>query len=140
PRLSAEGITVDESVDAVTDDDLTDERLVAPTPPPKEAPAAEREAAPARDDRSTAGTSDPVRMYLKEIGKVPLLTGPQEVELAQRIEAGLEAVAKVAALEDRFGDPAMIPEAQLAPLEARVADGMQAKRDLIEANLRLVVS
>jgi RNA polymerase primary sigma factor len=79
-------------------------------------------------------------MYLKEIGKVPLLTGPQEVSLAQRIEAGLDAATKVAELEDRFGDPTMIPEDRLMPLEAIVADGMQAKRDLIEANLRLVVS
>src|SRR5207302_3232379 len=116
PRLSAEGITVDESVDAVTDDDLTDERLVAPTPPPKAAPAAEREVAPARDDRSAAGTSDPVRMYLKEIGKVPLLTGPQEVELAQRIEAGLAAAARVADLEDRYGDPTLVPPDQVLPL------------------------
>jgi RNA polymerase primary sigma factor len=146
-RLKIEGIFFDESSDAVTDDDLTDERLTAPPPKPivqpvpkPEVAAAPEKAPPAREDRGAVGTADPVRMYLKEIGKVPLLTGPQEVQLAQRIEAGLEAVAKVAALEDRFGDPAMIPEAQLAPLEARVADGMQAKRDLIEANLRLVVS
>jgi len=146
-RLKIEGIFFDESSDAVTDDDLTDERLTAPPPKPivqpvpkPEVAAAREKAPPAREDRGAVGTADPVRMYLKEIGKVPLLTGPQEVQLAQRIEAGLEAVAKVAALEDRFGDPAMIPEAQLAPLEARVADGMQAKRDLIEANLRLVVS
>jgi RNA polymerase primary sigma factor len=79
-------------------------------------------------------------MYLKEIGKVPLLTGPQEVELAQRIEAGLFAAAKVAELEDRYGDAALIPEDRLTPLEAVVADGLHAKRDLIEANLRLVVS
>jgi RNA polymerase primary sigma factor len=79
-------------------------------------------------------------MYLKEIGKVSLLTGPQEVSLAQRIEAGLEAAARVAELEDHFGDPAMIPEDRLTPLEAIVADGLHAKRDLIEANLRLVVS
>jgi RNA polymerase primary sigma factor len=146
-RLKIEGIVFDESSDAVTDDDLTDERLTAPPskpivqPLPKPAVAeAPEKSPPAREDRGAVGTADPVRMYLKEIGKVPLLTGPQEVQLAQRIEAGLEAVAKVAALEDHFGDPAMIPEAQLAPLEGRVADGMKAKRDLIEANLRLVVS
>jgi len=139
-RLSAEGITVDESVDAVTDDDLTDERLVPPPAPPKEAPAVEREVAPARDDRSTVGTSDPVRMYLKEIGKVPLLTGPQEVELAQRIEAGLDSAALLTELEDRYGDPALVPPEECLPLDAIAADGMQAKRDLIEANLRLVVS
>jgi len=146
-RLKIEGIIFDESSDAVTDDDLTDERLTAPPPKPvvqpvrAAAPVAPDKPAPAaREDRGTAGTADPVRMYLKEIGKVPLLTGPQEVQLAQRIEAGLLAAANVAALEDRFGDPALIPEAQLEPLEECVADGMQAKRDLIEANLRLVVS
>src|SRR5207302_5653482 len=132
--------TVDESVDEVTDEDLTDERLVAPAPPPKEAPAVERETAPARDDRVTTGTSDPVRMYLKEIGKVPLLTGPQEVELAQRIEAGLEAAGRVAELEDRYGDPTLVPPEQVLPLDAIAADGLQAKRSLIEANLPLVVS
>jgi RNA polymerase primary sigma factor len=147
-RLKIEGIAFDESSDNVTDDDLTDERLIAPPPKPIVQPVPKPEAAetpdkqaPAtREERATVGTADPVRMYLKEIGKVPLLTGPQEVQLAQRIEAGLEAVAKVAALEDRFGDAEVVPEPQLAPLEACVADGMQAKRDLIEANLRLVVS
>jgi RNA polymerase primary sigma factor len=145
-RLKIEGIPFDESSDNVTDDDLTDERLVAPPPKPVVQPVAKTPSAPAapekaaREERATVGTADPVRMYLKEIGKVPLLTGPQEVSLAKRIEAGLLAVAKVAELEDRFGDPAMIPEDSLVPLEAIVADGLQAKRDLIEANLRLVVS
>jgi RNA polymerase primary sigma factor len=151
-RLKLEGIPFDESGDAVTDDDLTDERLTAPPPKPVVQPVpkaetktetaepTEKGAPAAREERTASGTADPVRMYLKEIGKVPLLTGPQEVSLAQRIEAGLEAVANVAELEDRFGDPAMIPEDRLLPLEAIVADGLQAKRDLIEANLRLVVS
>ncbi len=153
-RLKIEGIVFDESSDELTDDDLTDERLTAPPPKPvvqpvpKPTPAgnsasaehAQKEASPAREERASVGTADPVRMYLKEIGKVPLLTGPQEVSLAQRIEAGLAAAAKVAELEDHFDDPAMIPESRLMPLEAIVADGMQAKRDLIEANLRLVVS
>jgi RNA polymerase primary sigma factor len=145
-RLKLEGIPFDESGDNVTDDDLTDERLTAPPPKPVAPVAARADTAPdkegpaAREERATAGTADPVRMYLKEIGKVPLLTGPQEVELAQRIEAGLVAAAKVAELEDRYDDPALIPEDRLMPLEASVADGLQAKRDLIEANLRLVVS
>src|SRR3954471_22089121 len=151
-RLKSEGIIFDESGDDLTDDDLTDERLVAPPPKPavQAVPKAETKAASAepaakaapaaREERASVGTADPVRMYLKEIGKVPLLTGPQEVSLAQRIEAGLEAANKVGDLEDRYGDPAMIPEDRLMPLDAIVADGMQAKRDLIEANLRLVVS
>jgi RNA polymerase primary sigma factor len=145
-RLKLEGIPFDESGDHVTDDDLTDEQLTAPPLRPPVQPVVakvdtpEKEARAAREERSSVGTADPVRMYLKEIGKVPLLTGPQEVSLAQRIEAGLHAVAKVAELEDRYGDPETIPEDNLMPLEAIVADGLQAKRDLIEANLRLVVS
>jgi RNA polymerase primary sigma factor len=143
-RLKLEGIPFDESGDAVTDEDLTDERLVAPPPKPAAAPTPDaprgKEPPVVREERVAVGTADPVRMYLKEIGKVPLLTGPQEVQLAQRIEAGLESVAKVAALEDRYGDPALIPETELLPAEAIVADGLQAKRELIEANLRLVVS
>ncbi|MBV8160832.1 MAG: RNA polymerase sigma factor RpoD [Acidimicrobiia bacterium] len=151
-RLKSEGIVFDESGDDVTDDDLTDERLIPPTPPkpPVQAVAkttagpesadGDKEAPAAREDRAAVGTADPVRMYLKEIGKVPLLTGPQEVELAQRIEAGLLAATNVADLEDHYDDPALIPEDQLVPLESIVADGLQAKRDLIEANLRLVVS
>jgi RNA polymerase primary sigma factor len=144
-RLKREGIVFDESGDNLTDDDLTDEQLVAPPPKPPVQPVAKpevaaKEAPATREERTAAGTADPVRMYLKEIGKVPLLTGPQEVQLAQRIEAGLFAVAKVAELEDRYGDAQLIPEDALTPLEAVVADGLQAKRDLIEANLRLVVS
>jgi RNA polymerase primary sigma factor len=148
-RLKTEGIIFDESGDEITDDDLTDEQLTAPPPKPvvhavaKPAPAddvAQKGAPAAREERAAVGTADPVRMYLKEIGKVPLLTGPQEVSLAQRIEAGLIAATKVAELEDHFGDSSLVPEAQLAPLDECVADGMQAKRDLIEANLRLVVS
>ncbi|MBV8560776.1 MAG: RNA polymerase sigma factor RpoD [Acidimicrobiia bacterium] len=148
-RLKSEGIVFDESGDDLTDEDLTDEQLTSPPAKPHVQPvpkpvapadAAGKEAPAAREERTVVGTADPVRMYLKEIGKVPLLTGPQEVELAQRIEAGLEAAANVAELEDSYGDAAVIPEDRLMPLEVVVADGLQAKRDLIEANLRLVVS
>jgi RNA polymerase primary sigma factor len=79
------------------------------------------------------GSFDPVRMYLKEIGKVPLLTGPQEVTLAKRIEAGLHATAHI---EER----ATLSEGERASLEAVAADGALAKKQLVEANLRLVVS
>jgi RNA polymerase primary sigma factor len=79
------------------------------------------------------GSFDPVRMYLKEIGKVPLLTGPQEVSLAKRIEAGLDAVDRVAQTSD-------LSDAQRASLRAVSRDGELAKRQLTEANLRLVVS
>ncbi|TMK89552.1 MAG: RNA polymerase sigma factor RpoD [Actinobacteria bacterium] len=148
-HLKNAGVPFDESGDNITDEDLTDEQLIAPPPKPPVQPVATTSAPPdtpakeapaAREERTAVGTADPVRMYLKEIGKVPLLTGPQEVELAQRIEVGLHAAAKVAELEDRYGDASLIPEDRLTPLEAVVADGLHAKRDLIEANLRLVVS
>ena len=154
-RLAAEGITFDEVADVV---DVDDEEVVeavvaangrpkaAKVPIPPQAPrtptaaAPDPDAASARDERASGPSSDPVRMYLKEIGKVPLLTGPLEVRLAKRIEAGLKAVHRIAQLEDRYGDYSLIPDAELLPLEARVHDGFQAKKQLIEANLRLVVS
>ena len=79
-------------------------------------------------------TSDPVRMYLKEIGKVPLLTAEEEVDLAKRIEAGLFASEKVATTTKK------VPEKLRRELEAIERDGQIAKRKLVEANLRLVVS
>jgi RNA polymerase primary sigma factor len=79
-------------------------------------------------------TSDPVRMYLKEIGKVPLLTAEEEVDLAKRIEAGLFASEKVATTTKK------VPDKLRRELEAIERDGQIAKRKLVEANLRLVVS
>jgi RNA polymerase primary sigma factor len=90
-------------------------------------------------DYSGGTSADPVHTYLKEIGKVPLLTGDLEVELAKRIEAGNEASACLA-----LGEAA--PEDHPVSLEERVQfkitmrRGQQAKEALIEANLRLVVS
>jgi RNA polymerase primary sigma factor len=93
------------------------------------------------------GTSeDPVHTYLKEIGKVPLLSGELEVEMARRIEAGNEAAARLAAhaLAEAEGEAA--PEGHLLTSDQVFADGrlvrkgQQAKEVLIEANLRLVVS
>ncbi len=82
-------------------------------------------------------TSDPVRMYLKEIGKVPLLTARQEVDLAMKIEAGLEGTAK---LEDAARRGLKLDRAEQRRLERIEAIGMNAKKQLVEANLRLVVS
>jgi RNA polymerase primary sigma factor len=79
-----------------------------------------------------AATTDLVRAYLKEIGKVPLLTALQEVELSQRIEAGLFATHKLR--EPRLS------KALKQDLEWLVKDGEKAKQHLLEANLRLVVS
>ncbi len=149
--LAAEGIRFDEVSDVVVDDDV-DEIAAAvaasngrpaaarPVAPPTTTPAADVASLRARDERAGGPSSDPVRMYLKEIGKVPLLTGAQEVRLAKRIEAGLEAVHRIVQLEDQYGDCSLVPDAELLPLEARVHDGFHAKRQLIEANLRLVVS
>src|SRR3954454_11120620 len=75
-------------------------------------------------------TSDPVRMYLKEIGKVPLLTAEEEVDLAKRIEAGLFASEKLA------GVPRKMADKLRRELEAIERDGQIAKRKLVEANLR----
>ncbi|SDE38764.1 RNA polymerase sigma factor [Auraticoccus monumenti] len=79
-------------------------------------------------------TADPVKDYLKQIGKVALLNAEQEVELAKRIEAGLFA-------DEQLGDPAAkVKEAQRDDFTWIVEDGRRAKNHLLEANLRLVVS
>jgi RNA polymerase primary sigma factor len=109
---------------------------IAPTtarPGATAAPAARHARAP-RPERTEGGGFDPVRMYLKEIGKVPLLTGEQEVSLAKRIEAGVHATA-------RLDDPAApLSDEARASLQAVAVDGEIAKKQLTEANLRLVVS
>ncbi|MDA9913204.1 RNA polymerase sigma factor, partial [Candidatus Nanopelagicales bacterium] len=78
-------------------------------------------------------TADPVKDYLKQIGKVPLLNAEQEVVLAKRIEAGLFAGEKLAADHNFDGD-------KLYEMEQLVVVGQRAKNHLLEANLRLVVS
>jgi RNA polymerase primary sigma factor len=79
-------------------------------------------------------TADPVKDYLKQIGKVPLLNAGQEVELAKRIEAGLFADHKLA---DGSG---VLRPGQITDLERVAEDGRRAKNHLLEANLRLVAS
>ena len=104
------------------------------------------------------GSFDSVRMYLKEIGRVPLLTGDQEVRLARRLEAGVLAQTSIDATQhmpaillathSRCGLPFVAPAVEAYPLDeawrtdhfAIVRDGELAKRQLTEANLRLVVS
>lgn len=100
----------------------------AEAPEPAETTAAER----ARAD--TGGpSSDLFRQYLREIGRIPLLTAAEEVELARRVEAGLFAEEKLSNTPDL--------DSQLAlDLDRLVVMGRMAKRRLIEANLRLVVS
>lgn len=80
---------------------------------------------------------DPVRMYLKEIGKVDLLTSEREVELAQAMGAGAAAQEQMEELT-KLGEP--IPEETLKELKKAIKGGERAKQQLAEANLRLVVS
>jgi RNA polymerase primary sigma factor len=89
---------------------------------------------PAAQVASAGATADPVKDYLKQIGKVPLLNAEQEVELAKRIEAGLFA-------EEKLADPPAGPhDKQRWDMEWIAEDGRRAKNHLLEANLRLVVS
>ncbi|MDR0459595.1 MAG: RNA polymerase sigma factor RpoD [Coriobacteriales bacterium] len=92
---------------------------------------------PATDTGTVMLTGDPVRMYLKEIGKVRLLTAPEEIDLAMKIEAGLEATAQLEEAERKKVELARAERRRLSRVEQM---GMDAKQQLIEANLRLVVS
>ena len=147
-RLESESIRLEE---AAPDEDLNDDDAlaaiapvgvaaaapapVAPTPAPSRPRRAPSE--PRSEDlrtMSAGSSSDPVRMYLKEIGKVALLTAEQEVYLAKRIEAGEFAREQH---EDTDADLSDEAKKGLAEL---IVDGHVAKKQLIEANLRLVVS
>jgi RNA polymerase primary sigma factor len=110
-KLSPDGTSEDEEIFVFGDDD--------------DLPAAQVAVAGA--------TADPVKDYLKQIGKVPLLNAEQEVELAKRIEAGLFAEEKLAERENLSTDARI-------DLEWIAEDGTRAKNHLLEANLRLVVS
>ncbi len=110
-KLNAEGAEEEEEILVLGDDD-------------DDLPAAQVAVAGA--------TADPVKDYLKQIGKVPLLNAEQEVELAKRIEAGLFA-------EEKLADGGLTTD-QRIDLEWIADDGTRAKNHLLEANLRLVVS
>lgn len=116
-ELQAEGIKV---IEASTELDT-------------EQASSEDEVLPEFPDFADIGLDDPVRMYLQEIGQVPLLTAEQEVELAKQMEAGDAAgeyLKKGSGLSDQ----------ERAALEHQYALGCEARRHLIQANLRLVVS
>lgn len=113
---------------------------------PKKAPAATKVAgskrgkAPKKPRINTGAvmlTGDPVRMYLKEIGKVSLLSAADEVHLSMKIEAGTEAEEKLAAFS---GGKIKLTRAEQRRLTRVEQMGLEAKQDLISANLRLVVS
>ena len=127
---------IDLGVDVVEDEVIEEEE--------EEAEAVEAPVPDADEDRVRARrevdmalkapTNDPVRMYLKEIGRVALLTAQEEVSLAMRIEAGVLADERLEREAETLG------EDELFDLKWRSADGARAKRHLVEANLRLVVS
>ena len=103
-----------------------------------EAPS--RRSRPSRTRTSDGGSSDdPVRMYLKEIGRVPLLDARQEVRVAARIKRGIEASEHLAVLEES-GEIDRLDLADLSRYKRVVRDGDRASDELIRANLRLVVS
>ncbi|MFE2232068.1 RNA polymerase sigma factor [Streptomyces sp. NPDC059442] len=112
----------------------TDAAAAAAAPVETE-PLEEAEApAPRRVDTGGSGpSSDLFRQYLREIGRIPLLTAAEEVELARRVEAGLFAEERLASATDLDSRLAL-------DLDRLVVMGRMAKRRLIEANLRLVVS
>jgi RNA polymerase primary sigma factor len=89
--------------------------------------------APVQQVMTAGATADPVKDYLKQIGKVALLNAEQEVDLAKRIEAGLFA-------EEKLGSGDKIAPKMRRELEWIANDGRHAKNHLLEANLRLVVS
>jgi RNA polymerase primary sigma factor len=144
--LEREGITVDETIDDPLGDTaasaLAVEVRIEPTPAAgpqangDESDAQRRTRRPPRPpttDRGEGGTSDTVRMYLKEIGRVSLLTAENERELAMRIEAGVQAA-------ERRANGGIQTEMDRRILAGAVRDGEEARAELIQANLRLVVS
>ena len=150
PTLTEAGISLDETVDEVdgptrstsADDTPTrgaagsterelDERRRAPAQP---APPPARPAGRAADGDGT--TSDGVRMYLREIGQVDLLTGDDERRLAQLIEEGHLAAERI----DEAPSARALADAETRRLMRAVQRGERAKSELTQANLRLVVS
>ncbi len=137
----------DEKIDAEleTDEDLLDgipeEELKATvdvTLPKVRSPRAKAKSRKRVVDSSvTMLTGDPVRMYLKEIGKVPLLTAAEEIDLAMKIEAGVAATDELEKADD---DGIELDRREKRRLSRIEQVGLDAKQQLIEANLRLVVS
>ena len=88
-------------------------------------------------DEVVVTSADPVRAYLDAIGRTPLLTAAEEVEIARRIEAGVYAAELLRRAET---DPAALADHDPADLALVAADGAAAKQHMLQANLRLVVS
>jgi RNA polymerase primary sigma factor len=126
-RLLELGVDVVEEEDLVEDDEEVEK--VEPAPDVDEDRVRARREV---DMAMKAPTNDPVRMYLKEIGRVALLTAQEEVDLAMRIEAGELATEQLVA--------GKLSDDKSFELRYIQRDGAHAKRHLVEANLRLVVS
>ena len=143
------GVGADDLDDDLDDDDNEDHDIkVAKRADAEMAAAKPKKKSRSRTSRSrsrTRGvdastvmlTGDPVRMYLKEIGKVDLRTAADEVDLAMKIEAGLEATNKLEAAENGEIE---LTRAEMRRLTRVENVGLEAKQALISANLRLVVS
>ncbi|WP_028048587.1 RNA polymerase sigma factor [Cellulomonas sp. URHD0024] len=136
----AEVIEVVEAVEAADEDDESEDGEKKPAAKEEESEDsgfvysdADDDDAPAQQVVTAGATADPVKDYLKQIGKVALLNAEQEVDLAKRIEAGLFADERLNA------GVAMEPKIK-RELEWIANDGRRAKNHLLEANLRLVVS
>ncbi len=128
----------DADSDSDSDDEDSPEKEQINIPLPKPAKAGKKKGKKRGGDTGLAPlTGDPVRMYLKEIGKVPLLTAAQEVDLAMKIEAGLEATARMEQAEEQN---VALDRAERRRVRRIEQVGLEAKQQLVEANLRLVVS
>jgi RNA polymerase primary sigma factor len=157
-RVTAEGVTLVVEEDVAAEVEVAELAVeVKPRKAPRPAQKANGSAARAEPRRETNGkrassssgetggsAEDPVHTYLKEIGRVPLLNAELEVEIAQTIEEGNAAAAKVAAHDLALtgeGDPECVLDAgELSKNRRLIRRGLKAKDELIEANLRLVVS
>ena len=130
---SLEQLGVEVSVSDLPDVDADDDE------PPMEALAEveEEELIDPNELVDSFSIDDPVRMYLKEIGKVALLSADEEIQLASEMTAGMEAQEK---LDQAKEDGVEMPEAERKELEELAAKGEASKQKLAEANLRLVVS
>ncbi len=143
-KATAKKTASKKDADELLDDEVTEE---TPAPGKGDTPEAaegtenagfvlsddDEDDAPAQQVAAAGATADPVKDYLKQIGKVPLLNAEQEVELAKRIEAGLFA-------EDKLANSDKLAPKLKRELEIIAEDGRRAKNHLLEANLRLVVS
>jgi len=147
PPVAVDGAGVAPAPAAEDEDDEEEEPEGTPAVVEEDDDEEAKALAQARKDAESAASADPVRAYLKQIGKVPLLNAELEVELAKRIEAGLFAAEKLRADDElaRRTPKGKKATGRLSPqlrheLEWLVRDGERAKNHLLEANLRLVVS